>query len=124
MGTMKWRVAALGMVVLAAGEQAAFAAERFVGWLADGTRVTAKGLSAWPLPGSSFRLENRELLDTANAARFIRDRDAKSVLKPPCVLMANGDIVPGTLVQLEPTDGRMGQPARVQLELESPLAPV
>lgn len=110
--------------MLAAGGQAAFAAERFVGWLADGTRVTAKGLSAWPLPGSSFRLDNRELLDTENAARFIRDRDAKPVLKPPYVVLANGDIVPGTLVQLELSDGRMGQPARVQLELESPLAPI
>ena len=33
------------------------------------------------------------------SARFIRDKDAMSELKPPFVMMANGDIVPGTLVQ-------------------------
>lgn len=121
---MNRRVAALAMIVFGTFAVTAGAVERYVAWLGNGTRVTAKTLSAWPLPGSSFRLDNRELLDTENPARFIRDREAMPVLKPPYVMMANGDILPGTLVRLEPTEGRVGQPVRVQIELESPLAPV
>ena len=124
MGILRCRMVLAGMALLAAGAREVGAAERYVAWLADGTRVTAKALTAWPLPGNSFRLENREILDTENAARFIRDRDAWPLLKPPYLVMSNGDVVPGALVQLEPADGRVGLKTRVQVELESPLAPV
>src|SRR6185369_13859812 len=100
------------------------AGERYVAWLADGTRLTTKSLSAWPLPGSSFRLENRELLDRENPVRFVRDTAAAIETKPPLVVMANGDWLPGAVVGLEPASGQGGQTRRVQVELEGPLVPV
>lgn len=93
-------------------------------WLADGTRVTTKSLTAWPLPGSSFRLENREILESENPVRFIRDTGVTVELKPPLIVMANGDCLPGTLVGLETANGQGGQSRRVQIELEGPLVPV
>ncbi len=124
MGMLNWRLVAVGMVLWAMGNRGTLAADRYMAWLRDGTRVTARGLSAWPLPGGSFRLDNREILDTENAARFVRDQDAASNLKPPYVVMANGDIVPGMLTQLEAEPGRAGKATRVLVELESPLVPV
>ena len=56
--------------------------------------------------------------------RLVRDRQLAATLKPPYVAMANGDVVGGTLVQLEPELGRMGQVPRVRVQLEPPLMPV
>src|SRR3954469_10499457 len=109
----------LAIVVLSmAGPQLGMAAERYVAWMRDGRRVTTKSLTAWPLPASSFRLENRELLDSQNPVRFIRDTAAAIERKPPLVMMANGDWLPGTVIGLEPASGQSGQTRRVQVELE------
>lgn len=99
-------------------------AERYVAWLRDGTRVTTKSLTAWPLPASSFRLDNRELLEADNSVRFIRDTAAAIQTKSPVVVLANGDCLPGTVAGLEPVVGQGGQARRVQVELEGPLVPV
>jgi hypothetical protein len=104
--------------------QRGLAAERYLAWLRDGTRLTTKSLTAWPLPGSSYRLENRELLNTENPLRFIRDTGATIEWKPPVVVMANGDCLPGTVVGLEPAGGQSGPARRMQIELEGPLVPV
>src|SRR6476661_11185665 len=98
--------------------QVGLAGERYVAWLRDGTRMTTKSLTAWPLPGSSFRLDNRELLDSENPVRFVRDTVAAIEHKSPLVVMANGDCLPGSLVGLDPARGQGGQARRVQMELE------
>src|SRR5262245_12048932 len=107
-----------------AGPQVGLAADRYVAWLRDGTRVATKSLTAWPLPGASFRLENRELLESENSARFLRDTAAAIEMNGPLVVMANGDWLPGAIVRLEPSNGPNGQARRVQVELEGPLVPV
>src|SRR4051794_19052882 len=63
-GTVAWlcRIVLAWLIFGSLGVSQARAAERYVAWLKDGTRATAKALTAWPLPGSSFRLDNRELL--------------------------------------------------------------
>ena len=100
------------------------AADRYVAWLTDGTRLTSRTLSAWPAPGTPFRFENHELLAASNPVRLVRDRQATASLKPPYVQMASGDCVGGTLVQLEPDLGRLAQVSRVRVQLEPPLMPV
>jgi hypothetical protein len=123
-GMMNWRLVVLGIgLAWFAGERGAVGADRYVAWLRDGTRMKTKSLSAWPLPGGSFRLDNRELLETENAARFVRDQDAASSLKAPYLVMANGDIVPGMITQFAADTGRAGQTTRALVELESPLVP-
>jgi hypothetical protein len=126
-GNEDWRMQRLcwGFFFLAIASPAeGLAAERYVAWLRDGSRVTTKSLTAWPLPGSSFRLDNRELLETDDPARFIRDTAAAIETKSPVVIMANGDCLPGTVVGLEPAIGQSGPARRVQVELDGPLVPV
>jgi hypothetical protein len=98
--------------------------DRYVAWLADGTRITSKSLSAWPLPGALLRLESPELTSSTSPVRLVRDRQLAAALKPPFVALASGDVVGGTVVQLEPELGRVAQVPRVRLQLEPPLMPV
>ena len=100
------------------------AADRYVAWLADGTRVSSKSLPAWPLPGAPLRLESPELTSTSSPVRLVRDRQLAATLKPPFVALASGDVVGGTVVQLEPELGRIAQVPRVRVQLEPPLMPV
>src|SRR4051794_2227641 len=100
------------------------ASDRYVACLADGTRLTARSLSAWPVPGNSYRFENRDLLAPSNPVRLVRDRQATVSRSAPLVLMANGDVLPGAPSQLEPEEGRVGQTPRVRIQLQSPLIPV
>jgi NPCBM/NEW2 domain len=100
------------------------AVDRYVAWLADGTRLTSRALSAWPVPGAPFRLENRDLLEPQKNVRLVRDRWAGSSLKAPYLVMANGDVIGGTPVQLERDGGRIGQTPRLRVQLEPPLLPV
>jgi len=100
------------------------AADRYEAWLADGKKVTSNFLAAWPTPGSSSRFENQELLDAKNPVRLIRDRAMAASLQAPYVVLANGDIISGSPVSLEPTLGRITAVPRVKLQLEPPLMPV
>jgi NPCBM/NEW2 domain-containing protein len=112
------------IVVTTAGAPGAMANERFAAWLADGTQLTSKSLTAWPLPGSPFRFESHDLAGASNPVRLIRDRHAASTLRPPYVVFANGDRVGAAVVELDDNRGRSGQAARVRLQLEAPLMPV
>jgi hypothetical protein len=100
------------------------AADRYVAWLADGTRLSTRTLSAWPIPGAPYRFENHDLASAGNPVRLIRDRHLAGVLKRPFVLLANGDCVGGTVVRLQPDEGRLSSVSSAQLELEPPLMPV
>jgi hypothetical protein len=116
-------VVAFGLVILYFVAPLA-AADRYVAWLGDGTRLSTRTLSAWPIPGAPYRFENHDLASAGNAVRLIRDRHLASALKAPYVVLANGDCVGGTIVQIEPDDGRLSAVSRAQLELEPPLLPV
>src|SRR3954467_14068931 len=70
------RIAAFVALAMTVFPRLSSASDRYVAWLADGTRLSGRSLSAWPVPGSSFRFENRELLDAGNPVRLIRDRQA------------------------------------------------
>jgi NPCBM/NEW2 domain len=113
--------AALLLCMLAADLQAD---ERYVAWLADGTRLTAGALPAWPLPDSPFRFANQDLLATSNPVRLVQDRQQASALKAPYITLANGDVLPGMPVQLEPEQGRLTQIPRLRVIPEPPLLPV
>ncbi|MEX2175534.1 MAG: NPCBM/NEW2 domain-containing protein [Pirellulaceae bacterium] len=96
-------------------------ADRYAAWLADGRRITAQQLPTWPLPGAPFRFEKHDLLAAQNPARLVRDLQAEVELRPPFLLLANGDIVTGIATQLAPDEGRRGQIPRVQVQLEGLL---
>src|SRR5262245_3219218 len=122
---MPWRRPAVLMALATTLWAARLSAvDRYVAWLSDGTRLTGRTLSAWPVPGASFRFENRDLLEPQNSVRLVRDRWAATTLKAPYVVMANGDVIGGMPVQLEPDGGRLGQTPRVRVQLEPPLLPV
>ena len=100
------------------------AADNFVAWLADGTRLTARTLPAWPVPGTSCRFDNRDLFASSNPVRLLRDSRKGVLPKPPYMTLANGDVVGGRPMQLEPDAGRVGHTPRVRIQLEPPLIPV
>src|SRR3954471_13104776 len=105
------------IVVTTVAALRASASERFAAWLADGTRLTSKSLTAWPLPGSPFRFESHDLTGASNPVRLIRDRYAVCKLRPPYVVFANGDCLGASILELDDDDGRMGQAPRVRFQL-------
>src|SRR5262245_24171654 len=103
------RSALLSLVLpLAVAGPLVAAEDRYVAWLADGTKLTATSLPSWPIPGVPYRFENQDLLASSNPVRFIRDRRASVALKAPFIVLANGDVLNGSPVQLEPDLGRVG----------------
>lgn len=96
-------------------------AQRFAAWLADGRRVSAPRLSSWHAPASIRELKGQEGDGGANRLRLIRDRQAKVALKAPYLLLANGDVLTGSPIQLAPNLGRQGITPRVQVQLEGML---
>src|SRR5688572_21321828 len=72
----------LAAVVLASLAQLVAAAEdRYIAWLADGSKLTATSLPSWPIPGVAYRFENQDLLASDNPVRFVRDLRANVTLR-------------------------------------------
>ena len=115
---------AVVLVLLAGLARPLVAAERFQAWLADGSRLTARSLPTWPVPGQPYRFDSQDLIESSNPVRLMVDRQATVKLAPPYVVLANGDILTGTPTSLAPDLGRVGIEPRVQVQLESPLMPV
>src|SRR5262245_31245069 len=87
---LRRRIAAFAvLVVMIRGVQAA---DRYVAWLVDGTKLTSRTLSAWPVPGTGYRFAGHDLLAPNNPVRLVRDRQASSSLKAPFLVLANGDV--------------------------------
>jgi hypothetical protein len=99
----------------------AMAAERFVAWLADGRRISAPRLTSWHSPATMLQLQGHGSDPGGSGLRLIRDRQAKVELKPPYLVLANGDVLTGSPVQLEPDLGRQGLTPRVRVQLEGML---
>ena len=99
------------------------ASDRFVGWLADGSKVSSSTLPAWPVPGSPTYFGGRNVLGEKNPVRLLRDRQASVSLKAPFLILANGDVLTGACTQLEPPSGQQGEPLWINVQLES-LLPV
>ena len=100
------------------------AADRYIAWLDDGTRLTAKSMPTWPIPGVPYRFDKQDLLESSNPVRLVRDRQAAVALVAPYIVLANGDILTGAVTHLEPDEGRVGLVPRAHVQLESPLMPV
>ncbi len=100
------------------------ASDRYVAWLADGTRITGPFIPAWPVPGEPYRFENQDLLTSQNLLRLMRDRTVQVELRAPYVVLANGDVLSGVPIGLEPSLGRVTDVPRVKVQLEPPLMPV
>jgi NPCBM/NEW2 domain len=98
--------------------------DRYVAWLSDGSRLTAKSLPQWPVPGTPNRFGDRDLLSASNSVRLVRDRQAQVTLAAPYLVMANGDVLRGTPAQLDAGHEHPGQPPRLAVQLEAPLLPV
>src|SRR5437868_6248785 len=99
------------------------ALDRYVAWLDDGTRLTSKSLADWPLPAGPSHFGGREIT-AENPLRLVRDRQAATVLRPPYLVMASGDLICGRPTQLEPSFGRQQEMRKVRVQLEPPILPV
>ncbi|MDX1946253.1 MAG: NPCBM/NEW2 domain-containing protein [Pirellulaceae bacterium] len=102
----------------AASLSAARGADRYVAWLADGQRLSSPTLPAWPMPGMPQSLGRAELWNPKQPVRLVRDRSASVALRPPFLMLANGDVLTGTPIELEPDLGRQGMPQTVKVRLE------
>jgi hypothetical protein len=114
----------VALVLIACLTQPLVAAERFQAWLDNGSRLTARSLPTWPVPGQPYRFDSQDLIESSNPVRLVVDRQAPVKLVPPYVVLANGDILTGTPTGLVPDQGRIGLVPRVNVQLESPLMPV
>ncbi|MFN0020134.1 MAG: NPCBM/NEW2 domain-containing protein [Pirellulaceae bacterium] len=77
-------------------------------------------MSSWPLLGAGMPIGGKDLFAAANPVRLIRDQTAEVDREVPLVMLANGDVVNGSLVGL--VDGEGGP--RLKVQLETPLMPV
>jgi hypothetical protein len=100
------------------------AADRYVAHLADGKQVGTSRLAWWPVPGMPIRWGNDDLLTSANPARLVRDGEARVELRPPFVVLANGDVLTGSPTELDGdlSAGREVPRVRIQLEGMLPLS--
>lgn len=112
------------IIFVAAARGQLVAEERFVAWLADGKRVESASLAAWPTLEGPVRLAGQDLLSGSNPARLLMDRRQTATLKPPYVLLANGDILPGIAVALEADEGRVVAVQRMAVQPSPPLLPL
>jgi hypothetical protein len=99
----------------------AAAADRYVAHLADGKQVGTSRLAWWPIPGTPIRWGNDDLLTSANPARLVRDGEARVELRPPFVVLANGDVLTGTPVELDGDLSAGRDVPRVKIQLEGML---
>src|SRR6476661_8470039 len=77
-----------------------YSPDRFVAVFADGSRAKGAAMQSWPLVGTSPRLEGKELFDAENPARLLRDQTAEVEREAPLVMLANGDVVNGSVIEL------------------------
>jgi hypothetical protein len=99
------------------------AADRYVAQLADGKQVGTSRLAWWPIPGTPIRWGNEDLLTSANPARLVRDREAATLLRPPFLVMANGDVLTGSPIELDRDLSAGREVPRVKVQLEG-LMPI
>jgi len=121
------RPARLTVLVLAAAIFVAVpsaARERYAIVFESGERVETDKLPRWPLPDRPFEVGGRQLFSAENPAVLVRDTKATSKLDSAALVMTNGDVLNGLPQRLEPTAGRNGEPALLQVQLEAGLTPV
>ena len=106
------------LVVLLA--HSALAADRFAAWTVDGRVLGAQRMAPWNTPALAFRLPTDDA-PGGKSLRLVRDRNAKVGLQAPFLLLANGDVLTGSPVELEPDLGRQGIVPRVRVQLEGML---
>jgi hypothetical protein len=111
----------LAAVMLAAAARAALGADRFVANRANGERIGNSRFAMWPVPGAPNRWGDQDLLDSDNPVRLVRDRQASVELRPPFLVLANGDVLTGAAVGIDGDGGREDAAPRVKVQLEGIL---
>lgn len=97
-----------------------YSPDRFVAVFADGSRAKGPAMQSWPLLGASVRLEGKELFAAENPVRLLRDQTAEVEREAPLVMLANGDVVNGSIIEMVEEAGG----PRLKVQLETPLMPV
>lgn len=93
---------------------------RFVAVFADGSRTNGAAMSSWPVLGIGAPLGGRELFTARNPVRLLRDQTKDVSREVPLIVLANGDIVNGSLIGSQQGEGGL----QLKVQLESPLLPV
>jgi hypothetical protein len=95
--------------------------DRFYALFFDGTHVRADVFQGHGWWDDRAMLAGRPLFRAANPVRIVEDTSRHSSLHGPCVLLANGDLLPGEIKEYLPpsSDGRL--PARLLVAPASPL---
>jgi hypothetical protein len=99
----------------------AAAADRYVAWLSDGQTQSAPRINEWHTAARSRQSQGKGAAVVPSPLRLIRDLHAQVGLAPPFLLLANGDVLTGTPIQLVDDQGRQGLVPRVQVQLEGML---
>ena len=95
--------------------------DRFLALFQDGTAVTGPQIDDWHHPAGKPQLKGQSLFDARNPVRLIRDTWREPKLTGPYIELANGDVVPGTLVRILPADATEGLSERAEVRLPFPL---
>ncbi len=105
---------------------------RFVAQWADGTTTEAAEIAHWKsteehhgrvhaVPLDDATIAGRKLFDPRDPVRLLRDKSVKSNLVGPFIELANGDVLPGTVVTTPDAD-RARKPRRyVSVAVSDPL---
>jgi hypothetical protein len=99
--------------LLLAGAAQADTKQRYLTLFRDGTATSASWTPTWHNP--QFKGES------GAALALLRDTHLVPELKPPYLLLANGDVLPGTVVGCEPRDPRFGHQPTLYVAPELPI---
>jgi hypothetical protein len=98
--------------------------DRYVAHFADGSTLSGDKLLnsyRWSYSTNVPAIGGQPLLQGSSALRCIRDTRLATSPAGPCILLANGDILPGRVVGVAPADPQAGLEKRMVVNLTPPL---
>jgi hypothetical protein len=117
------RIIVVGMLATGTVATAACAEgmDRFWALFFDGSQVSAAKFGNQGWWSDEALLAGRRLFGTQNPVRMLEDRTQRGALLGPHVVLANGDVLPGRIVEFLPAESEGDLPARLLISLTPPL---
>jgi hypothetical protein len=115
------RIAVIAVLALAAAAPRAEGMERFWALFYDGSQATAAAVDGEGWWSDQAMLAGHRLFGTGNPVRMFQDTTLNPSRRGPHVVLANGDVLPGQVMQFLPASDEEHLPARLLVVLAPPL---
>ena len=110
--------------IMAAATDLAAQGERYVAYFGDGSTLSGPALDntfGWSYSTNAPTVGKEPLSRGSAPLRYLRDTGLRATLTGPYLVFANGDILPGRVIRVDPADPLIGQEKRMVVNLSPPL---